>query len=59
MAITILTLSALSEGMVKSTGFSLAGGLSFGVQGVVTVANDDSNVKALISGTIGTGFWFG
>ena len=50
-----ITLSAVNEGMVKSTGFALAGGLLAGVQGVITSAHDDSDVNATVYGTIGTG----
>ncbi|WP_257280788.1 leukotoxin LktA family filamentous adhesin [Endozoicomonas sp. ISHI1] len=50
-----ITVSALNQGMVKSTGFALAGGLLAGVQGVVTYARDDSDVKATVYGTIDTG----
>jgi hypothetical protein len=50
-----MTVSANSSGMVKSTAFSLAGGIGAGIQGVVTDANDDSHADATLFGTIGTG----
>ncbi|AFP29913.1 leukotoxin LktA family filamentous adhesin [Marinobacter sp. BSs20148] len=50
-----MTVSANSSGMVKSTAFSLAGGISAGIQGVVTDAHDNSHANATLFGTIGTG----
>ena len=50
-----INLSALNEGMVKSTAFSLAGGLLVGAQGVITHAQDLSNVNSTLFGTISTG----
>ncbi|AMO55163.1 hypothetical protein GZ77_11690 [Endozoicomonas montiporae] len=50
-----ISLNAVNSGMVKSTNFALAGGLLAGVQGVVTDARDDSDVKAIVYGTIDTG----
>ncbi|GGD07341.1 leukotoxin LktA family filamentous adhesin [Halopseudomonas salina] len=50
-----MTVSANSSGMVKSTAFSLAGGISAGIQGVVTDAHDNSHADATLFGTIGTG----
>ncbi|MBL4833668.1 MAG: hypothetical protein JKY26_06795, partial [Pseudomonas sp.] len=50
-----MTVSANSAGMVKSTAFSLAGGISAGIQGVVTDAQDNSHADATLFGTIGTG----
>ncbi|MDA7089133.1 leukotoxin LktA family filamentous adhesin, partial [Pseudomonas sp. SA3-5] len=50
-----MTVSANSSGMVKSTAFSLAGGIGAGIQGVVTDAHDNSHANATLFGTIGTG----
>ena len=50
-----MTVSANSSGLVKSTAFSLAGGISAGIQGVVTDAHDNSHANATLFGTIGTG----
>jgi hypothetical protein len=50
-----MTVSANSSGMVKSTAFSLAGGIAAGIQGVVTDAHDNSHANATLFGTIGTG----
>ena len=50
-----ISLSAVNSGMVKSTNFALAGGLIAGIQGVITDARDDSDVKAVVYGTIDTG----
>ncbi|WP_174958709.1 leukotoxin LktA family filamentous adhesin [Halopseudomonas pelagia] len=50
-----MTVSANSSGMVKSTAFSLAGGIAAGIQGVVTDAHDNSHADATLYGTVGTG----
>jgi hypothetical protein len=50
-----MTVSANSSGLVKSTAFSLAGGIAAGIQGVITEAHDNSHVNATLFGTIGTG----
>ncbi|MDX1725212.1 MAG: leukotoxin LktA family filamentous adhesin [Pseudomonas sp.] len=50
-----MTVSANSSGMLKSTAFSLAGGIGAGIQGVVTDAHDNSHANATLFGTIGTG----
>jgi hypothetical protein len=50
-----MIVSANSSGLVKSTAFSLAGGITAGIQGVVTDAHDNSHADATLYGTIGTG----
>ncbi|WP_198064150.1 leukotoxin LktA family filamentous adhesin [Neptunomonas qingdaonensis] len=50
-----ITVIAESSGMVKSTAFALSGGIAGGAQGVITDAEDNSDVNAAVYGTIGTG----
>ncbi|WP_158078552.1 hypothetical protein, partial [Microbulbifer mangrovi] len=46
---------AYSGGLVKTSAFALAGGLLAGVQGVITDARDESDVKSTVYGTISAG----
>ncbi|WP_279245767.1 leukotoxin LktA family filamentous adhesin [Candidatus Litorirhabdus singularis] len=50
-----LTIDASSAGLVKATGFGLAGGIGGALQGVITTAEDNAKVTATLDGSVSTG----